>query len=166
VMGGPAVPFRAGRVDATSAKDSVPDGRLPDASKKADHLRDVFHRMGLTDKDIVALSGAHTVGRCHVERSGFEGPWTSEPLKFDNQFFVELTKPAGYWTLKPGTKQFQDPTGKLMMLPSDLTLVEDPAFKPFAELYAKDQSAFFADFAQAFAKLQELGWEGKLGEVQ
>ena len=26
-----------------------------------DHLRDVFGRMGLTDKDIVALSGVHTL---------------------------------------------------------------------------------------------------------
>lgn len=25
------------------------------------HLRDIFHRMGLSDKDIVALSGAHTL---------------------------------------------------------------------------------------------------------
>lgn len=25
------------------------------------HLKDVFHRMGLSDKDIVALSGAHTL---------------------------------------------------------------------------------------------------------
>lgn len=25
------------------------------------HLRDIFYRMGLTDKDIVALSGGHTL---------------------------------------------------------------------------------------------------------
>lgn len=27
----------------------------------APHIRDVFYRMGLSDKDIVALSGAHTL---------------------------------------------------------------------------------------------------------
>ena len=42
-----------------------PNGLLPDASQGAAHLRDVFYRMGFDDRDIVALSGAHTVGRCH-----------------------------------------------------------------------------------------------------
>jgi len=27
----------------------------------ASHLREIFYRMGLTDKDIVALSGGHTL---------------------------------------------------------------------------------------------------------
>jgi len=40
-------------------------GRLPDASQGAQHLRDVFYRMGFDDEAIVALSGAHTLGRCH-----------------------------------------------------------------------------------------------------
>lgn len=37
------------------------DGRLSRSLADASHLRTVFYRMGLTDKDIVALSGAHTL---------------------------------------------------------------------------------------------------------
>ncbi|ETO26381.1 ascorbate peroxidase [Reticulomyxa filosa] len=90
VSGGPHVPFRFGRNDAASAKEAAPEGRLPDGSKKLDHLRDVFYRMGFSDREIVALSGAHTMGRCHADRSGFEGPWTADPLKFDNTYFQDL----------------------------------------------------------------------------
>lgn len=53
--------------------------------------------------------------------------------------------------------QFEDSTGKLMMLPSDMVLVQDPSFKKIVEIYAKDENAFFADFASAFSKLLELG---------
>lgn len=44
-----------------------------------------------------------------------------------------------------------------MMLPADLALMQDPAFRKFVELYAKDETAFFVDFSAAFAKLMELG---------
>jgi hypothetical protein len=32
--------------------------------KGAEHLRNVFYRMGFDDRDIVALSGGHTLGKC------------------------------------------------------------------------------------------------------
>jgi hypothetical protein len=58
------IPWRAGRSDADDGSKIVPDGRLPDATQGAAHLRDVFYRMGFNDKDIVALSGAHSMGGC------------------------------------------------------------------------------------------------------
>jgi len=39
-MQGPKIPWRAGRIDGF-AKDATPDGRLPDATQGADHLRNV-----------------------------------------------------------------------------------------------------------------------------
>ena len=33
------------------------------------------------------FSWAFLQGRCHKERSGFEGPWTRNPLVFDNSYF-------------------------------------------------------------------------------
>jgi hypothetical protein len=32
--------------------------------------------MGFNDREIVALLGAHALGRCHTDRSGYWGPWT------------------------------------------------------------------------------------------
>lgn len=43
------------------------------------------------------------------------------------------------------------------MLPADIALRDDKGFRPFVDLYAADQKAFFADFAKAFGKLLELG---------
>lgn len=34
-----------------------------------DHLRDVFGHMGLSDKDIVALSGGHTLVLCDTNNT-------------------------------------------------------------------------------------------------
>ena len=46
------------------------------STQGAKHIRDVFYRMGFNDREIVALVGAHTLGECHADRSGFVGPWT------------------------------------------------------------------------------------------
>ena len=81
LTGGPDVPFRFGRTDAPDGSSCPANGRLPDAALGAQHLREVFGRMGFGDREIVALSGAHTLGSCHRSRSGFDGPWTHNPLK-------------------------------------------------------------------------------------
>lgn len=114
--------------------------------------------MGFSDREIVALSGAHALGRCHTDRSGFEGPWTFAPTTMSNEYFRLLLSETWVPRAWSGPRQFADAkTGSLMMLPSDLALVQDPAMRAWVEKYAADKGAFFADFAAAFAKLGELG---------
>lgn len=168
-MGGPKIPWRPGRkdVDAKNLK-ALPDGRLPNANMGCpvatnSHIRDIFGRMGFNDRETVALLGAHAVGRCHVEASGFWGPWNFSETTFSNEYFRLLLEEK--WTVKKthqgkpwtGPMQYEDKTGQLMMLPSDLWLLEDKDFKELVKAYAKDEQLFFRDFAAAFSKLLELG---------
>ena len=44
-------------------------------------------------------------------------------------------------------------TKTLMMLPTDVALIRDGTFRKYVELYAKDQEAFFRDFADAYSRL-------------
>ena len=69
---------------------------------------------------------------------------------------VKTTHEGAEWT---GPKQFEADGGKLMMLPTDMVLLDDPSFKRWVEVYAKDEEKFFADFAKAFQKLTELGFK-------
>ncbi|CAL4887361.1 unnamed protein product [Urochloa decumbens] len=166
--GGPKIPMKYGRVDVTEPEQCPPEGRLPDAGPRdpAGHLREVFYRMGLDDKEIVALSGAHTLGRARPDRSGWgkpetkytkDGPgepggqsWTVEWLKFDNSYFKDM-KFLSQIPLKDQKEQ------DLLVLPTDAALFEDTSFKVYAEKYAEDQEAFFKDYAEAHAKLSDLG---------
>ncbi|KAL6071288.1 heme peroxidase [Balamuthia mandrillaris] len=156
-MGGPKINWRPGRTDESDGKNCTPDGRLPDASQGQQHVRDIFYRMGFNDREIVALIGAHALGRCHTDRSGYKGPWTKAPTMFSNEYFRELLD--NKWTKKKwnGPEQYEDPTGELMMLPADLALIKDPEFKKYVQMYAEDEELFFKDFAAAFQKLEELG---------
>ncbi|XP_058218175.1 probable L-ascorbate peroxidase 6, chloroplastic/mitochondrial isoform X1 [Rhododendron vialii] len=158
--GGPKIPMKYGRVDVSAPEQCPEEGRLPDAGPPtpASHLRDVFYRMGLDDKEIVALSGAHTLGRSRPERSGWgkqetkytkDGPgapggqsWTVQWLKFDNSYFKDIKE-----------KRDED----LLVLPTDAVIFEDPSFKVYAEKYAEDMDAFFKDYAEAHANLSNLG---------
>jgi len=164
-MGGPKIPWRPGRTDVVDGSTCTPDGRLPDAGKGPSHVRDVFGRMGFNDQEMVALIGAHALGRCHTDRSGFDGPWTHSPITFSNYFYINLIEK--HWTPKSwkGPVQFEDEKKELMMLPADLALTKDPEFRKWVEIYAKDEELWFKDFASAFSKLLELGVQFPKQEV-
>ncbi|KAF2809557.1 mitochondrial cytochrome c peroxidase [Mytilinidion resinicola] len=163
-MQGPHIPYRPGRSDR-DVSFCTPDGRLPDASKEQKHLRAIFGRMGFNDQEIVALSGAHALGRCHTDRSGYDGPWTFSPTTLTNDYFKLLVEEK--WQNKKwnGPKQFEDVSTKtLMMLPTDLALVKDKSFKQYVDKYARDNDAFFKDFSDVVLRLFELGVPFTQGE--
>lgn len=159
-MGGPEIEFVAGRSDAMSGSACPAHGRLPDGGKNRTHIRQVFNRMGFEDREIVALiGGGHGVGRCHYNFTKYDGPWTTSPINFTNDFFNELLYEN--WTVKSwiGLKQYEDVATKtLMMMPTDLELRDDPEFRKWSEIYVNNQTMFFEDFAKAFKKLTELGF--------
>ena len=63
------IPIRFGRIDTETERECPKEGNLPSANPPfpdgspdaATHLRRIFYRMGFNDKEIVALSGAHTL---------------------------------------------------------------------------------------------------------
>eukprot|EP00971_Amphidinium_carterae_P199582 3961408-Amphidinium_carterae.1 len=69
--------------------------------------------------------------------------WTKNWLTFDNSYYAKHSEAAS--------------DDHLLWFPTDEALFTDPAFKVFAEKYAKDQATFFKDYAQAHKKLSELG---------
>ena len=80
----------------------------------------------------VSCSSAHTVGSCHLDRSGFDGQWTEDKLKFDNTYFTEMLAKKDSYTLGASAKgcpQHEHESGTIMLI-SDLALLEDPARQP------------------------------------
>ena len=140
-MGGPKIPWQAGRTDYVDDSKLPPRGRLPDGAQGADHLRWIFYRMGFNDQEIVALSGAHNLGRCHADRSGFDGAWVNAPTRFSNTYYrLMISRSWKEKTLDNGVRQFvhydEDAEEELMMLPTDLALTADPTFKHWVNVYA------------------------------
>lgn len=109
VTGGPRIRFTGGRSDGGPEKAIAP-GRLPGAEKGlangmevdsegrlkgwenvAQHVRDVFGRMGLNDQEAVALlCGGHVYGRCHTQNSGYAGAWVENPTLFSNEYAADM----------------------------------------------------------------------------
>jgi catalase-peroxidase len=102
--------------------------------------------------------------------SGLEGAWTTDPVKWDNNYFDnlfgyewELTKsPAGaaQWTPKDESAQGSVPDAHdsskqhaPMMFTTDIALKMDPIYGPISQRFHENPEAFAEAFAKAWYKL-------------
>lgn len=157
VMNGPDIPFKWGRIDAKDDTAASPDGRLPNAALTQNHVRCVFGRMGFNDEETTALIGAHAVGECHREHSGYVGPWTFEKYGFGNQFYTTLLENEWVVNPKEPVLQFTDlATKSLLMLPGDIAFLIDPKYRTYVETFAKDPDLWAKKFTDAFVKMMDF----------
>ncbi|KAJ8606081.1 hypothetical protein CTAYLR_005192 [Chrysophaeum taylorii] len=97
--------------------------------------------------------------------SGIEGPWTSRPTRWDNQYFqllrdLEWTAykgPGDAWQWEGGGPPAPSPDGNgtepTMMMTSDVSLTADAAYVKLVEEFAADMGAFETAFTAAWYKL-------------
>lgn len=102
--------------------------------------------------------------------SGFEGPWTSHPTRWDNDYFKNLINfewepwqgPGGHyqWRVKGGNgpkAHAADPASvamqDVMMLTTDIALITDAEYRGYVREFAENATAFSEAFSRAWYKL-------------
>ena len=91
--------------------------------------------------------------------SAKKGPQVLKMHKFDNTFFILLSKLSSIPTDFEGGFQYVDAVkGKLClkMIPSDVTLLQDERFSKWVYLYRKNCQKFGENLTSAFAKLDDV----------
>eukprot|EP00434_Breviolum_minutum_P007319 symbB.v1.2.006460.t1/scaffold325.1/size228936/5 len=174
-LGGPKIDVATGRKDAL---EEDAENRLPDGSLTSGAIRDYFRQLGFSDEELVALVGAHTIGRwtsllgvqpacmakegldfwiCTREQ-GQRLPFTARPTLFNNDYFKNVLEFERRQKMPRPTKRYKDRPENgglpaLYLLPSDIGLLYDADLHKQVEKFAFDEAAFFAAFSRAYLKL-------------
>ncbi|WCJ33747.1 Peroxidase superfamily protein [Euphorbia peplus] len=165
-VGGPSWSVKLGRKDSTTANRNLATSDLPKFTDSVRVLIFRFERKGLTARDMVALSGSHTLGQaqCVTFRGriynetnidagfastrrrgcpsvGGEGNLAAldlvTPNSFDNNYFKNLVQKKG-------------------LLHSDQILFSGGSTDDIVLEYSKNRAKFYSDFASAMVKMGNL----------
>ncbi|KAI4327368.1 hypothetical protein L6164_019839 [Bauhinia variegata] len=174
LAGGPSYAVELGRFDGLVSKASNVNGRLPAPNFNLNQLNSLFASNGLTQTDMIALSGAHTVGFSHCSR------FANRIYNFTHKIPVDPTLDRLYANqLQSMCPRKVDPRIAIDMDPatprafdnayyknllqgkglfsSDQVLFTDPRSKPAVNAFASNSKTFHANFIAAITKLGRVG---------
>lgn len=185
LTGGPNYPVKKGRRDGRVSNASRVKGNLPEAYFNVDLLLNTFASKGLNRSDMVALSGAHTIGFSHCD--GFLD-------RLYNYHRTNMADPSMDPRLLKALKMSCPKTGgnadiitpfdvntpfafdnvyyknlqlKMGLLGTDQALFSDPRTKYLVQYFANNKTQFFQAFAAAMDKMSSIGVKtGNQGEIR
>ncbi|KAL6973285.1 Peroxidase 41 [Sarracenia purpurea var. burkii] len=186
IVSGPLLKIPLGRRDGLISMASHVEGNLARVSNSTNQSIKLFRKKGFTVAEMVALiGGGHTIGFSHCKEFSnrlFNFSKTSDiDPSLNPKFADRLRNLCANYKTNPSMAAFNDPItpgvfdnayfknlqNGLGLLSSDQALIVDSRTKPFVELFATNQTAFFEVFARAMEKTSLLDViTGQQGEVR
>ncbi|XP_076929647.1 lignin-forming anionic peroxidase-like [Bidens hawaiensis] len=167
MVGGPSWSVKLGRRDSTTASLVQAETGLPSFKAPLDSLIKTFGDNGLSARDMVALSGAHTIGQaqCFLFRdriynngSDIDAGFASTrrrgcPIKAGNGNLapLDLVTPNSF-----DYNYFKNLIQKKGLLESDQVLFSGGSTDNIVIEYSNNPSKFKSDFAAAMIKMSEI----------
>ncbi|MFS7991651.1 putative peroxidase [Helianthus anomalus] len=181
LAGGPSYSVELGRRDGrVSTKNSVQNG-LPQPHFKLDQLNSMFAKHGLSQTDMIALSGAHTLGFSHCSKfskriynkKGIDRTLNRQyalqlrqmcPLKVDPRIAINMDPTTPRTFDNAYFRNLQQGKG---LFTSDQNLFTDTRSRPTVNQFASSNNAFNQAFVAAITKLGRVGvLTGNKGEIR
>ncbi|OVA17249.1 Plant peroxidase [Macleaya cordata] len=179
ILGGPSWNVRLGRRDARTASQAAANTSIPPPTSSLANLISNFRAQGLSTKDMVALSGCHTIGqaRCTSFRSRVYND-TNIESSFARQKQSNCPRTSGSGDNNLAPLDIQTPTSfdnnyyknlinQKALLHSDQQLFNGGSTDSQVKRYINNPSLFSADFAAAMIKMGNIKpLTGSKGEIR
>lgn len=184
LAGGPKFNVELGRRDGLISQASRVDGNLPKPSNTLNQLNSLFSKKGLCQVDMIALSGAHTVGFSHCSqfanriynfspRRAVDSSLNSSYAAQLQQMCPRIVDPTIAINMDPTTPhQFDNVYYKNLqsgegLFSSDQVLFTDLRSQSTVNTFAQSSAAFNTAFVNAMIKLGRVGVKmGTQGEIR
>ncbi|BAT81058.1 hypothetical protein VIGAN_03071300 [Vigna angularis var. angularis] len=176
-LGGPSWEVGLGRRDSTAASRKDANNNLPGPFLNLANLTNNFANQGLSVTDLVALSGAHTIGlaqcknfRAHIYNDSNVDPSYRKFLqsKCPRSGRDNTLEPLDHQTpIRFDNLYFQNLISKKALLHSDQELFNGSSTDNLVKKYAVNTAAFFEDFAKGMVKMSNIKpLTGSQGEIR
>lgn len=184
LAGGPFYAVELGRLDGLSSTSSSVNGKLPKPTFNLNQLIANFAANGLSQMDMIALSGAHTLGFSHCNQFSnrlynFNSTTQVDPSinpNYVSQLMSECPKvvdPTIAINMDPTTPRtfdnvyFQNLQQGKGLFTSDQVLFTDTRSKATVDTWASNPTAFNQAFITAMTKLGRVGVKtGSQGNIR